>query len=119
MIEDRQYENAKPICRDILDAVDAAIDFARPHGVKASAFWHLSYIAEKCTSNDIMEAEGYMQLAVAEAAAAWGSQYSATTRFMLRHARLLHMVGRFDEAGEIENQIQESLGPPEIEELLS
>jgi hypothetical protein len=60
-----------------------------------------------------------MQLAVAESDAALGSQNPATMSFKLHRAKLLRALGRFDEAGEIETQIQDILGPPEIEELLS
>jgi tetratricopeptide (TPR) repeat protein len=116
--KDRQYENAKQICRDTLDALDESIHFSYLHSTKADLFWQLSRIAERGSSN-IAEAEVYMQLAVAESDAALGSQNPATMSFKLHRAKLLRALGRFDEAGEIETQIQDILGPPEIEELLS
>ena len=70
------------------------------------------------TDNSNIEAEHYIQQAVSEAAAAWGWRNPTTMDLMSRRARLLRELGRHEEADEIDAQIQDILGPPEIKELL-
>jgi hypothetical protein len=93
----RQYQEAEAVCRDCLGAIDFT------HKQKASALSRLSDILQHM--DDLVGAEGCARQSVAEAITDYGRQNSATVRFMLEHALILRMLGRDDEAEEVEVSI--------------
>lgn len=78
----------------------------------------LSRIAET-GDNDTCGAETDTQKAVAEAAAALGWHDTGTISFVSAYAELLQRLNRHEEADKIEAQVQDILGPRDIEELLT
>jgi hypothetical protein len=106
----RQYQEAEAVCRDLLGAMDST------HKRKASALSRLSDILQHM--DDLLGAEGCARQSVAEAVAAGGGQNLLIIRYMVGHAQILRMLGRDDEAEEVEFSVQDHLGPPEIMELL-
>ena len=117
LINDRRYAEAEATCRNALEAVEKLESLYERHAIRAINFELLSYL-HVIADNNVIEAEHYIQQAVSEAVAAWGWRDSSTMDYMLRHADLLRGLGRDEEAAEIDVQIEDFLGPPEIEELL-
>jgi tetratricopeptide (TPR) repeat protein len=117
LIRDKRYAEAEQTCRKVLEVLDGEKEPHLKQTSRATFLEKLSYLLV-VTDNNIIEAERYAEQAVEEAAAAWGWRDSSTMDFMSRRAMLLRKLGRHEKADEIDAQIQDILGPPEIKELL-
>ena len=114
---DKRYAESEQTCRKVLENLDGVSEPHVKHVFRAYNLERLSYLLV-VTDNNIIEAEHYIQQAVSEAAAAWGWRDPTTMDCMSRRARLLRRLGSYEEADEIDTQIEDILGPPEIKELL-
>jgi hypothetical protein len=114
MLHNKQYEEAERISQGLFDAANAArVTIASAGMYKVRALYHLSL----CRA-DIIAAEHYIRCCIDEEAALEGWSNSEALGYMINRVNLLHKLERTEEAFNLQREIDQMLGPPEIKELL-
>ena len=117
MFHNKQYEEAERISQGLFDAANAArVAVASAGMYKVRALYHLSLCRLK--SDDIIAAENYIRCCIDEGAALEGRSNSEALGYMIDRVDLLHKLERTEEAYNLQREIDQMLGPPEIKELL-
>jgi hypothetical protein len=117
LFADKQAEDAEIIAWDLLNALDSGSPIPYAHSHKARVLHLLYQILHG--KGDLLEAERCARRSVFEAVYANGWRDPETIRFMVDHVDILRWLGIEGQAEQVDAQIQDLLGPPEIIELLS